>query len=62
MDREIQEAIRQACHECTLALQQRISVERLEEIIDKVKIEGMLHILPNDRHNLAQSIHDEIVK
>jgi hypothetical protein len=57
----IQEIIDKNFKDSALSLQQRISVERLEEIIDKVKIEGMLHILPNDRHNLAQSIHEEIV-
>ena len=36
-------------------------VEGLEEVIDKVKIEGMLHILPEDKERLCTAIRTKLL-
>ena len=40
------------------ALKPLPTLEELERVIDKVKLEGMLHILPDDRKKLATAILD----
>jgi hypothetical protein len=48
--------VAQMGHHCKVKMKDSETLDILEQVIDTARIEGMLHILPDDRDNLCRKV------